>query len=152
MSGSAPFEMITDDAGSVTFGWIDEGVYYARFARGLSSRLGAAFAARLGMAVESVSSLKYFSDARGLENFDLLARSALVRVVSRQRRKFAELTILPWAGGGPGPAMLSAIGEPLYVATDADDFERRLMAAAPRARGRLPKAPEPPRSRYGLRR
>ena len=33
MSYSAPLELLTDASGSVTFGWADDGVYYARFTR-----------------------------------------------------------------------------------------------------------------------
>ena len=47
MSYSAPFELLTDAAGSAIFGWADEGVYYARFSRVLSARVGEAFAAHL---------------------------------------------------------------------------------------------------------
>jgi len=80
MSYSAPLEMLADAAGSVTFGWADEGVYYARFSRCLSARLGEAFAGRLRAAVQAAPNVKYFADGRALESYDLMARSAFVRV------------------------------------------------------------------------
>ena len=52
MSYSAPLELLTDALGSVTFGWMEEGVYYARFSHCLSARVGEAFAARLRAAVQ----------------------------------------------------------------------------------------------------
>jgi len=143
--------MLADASGSVTFGWADEGVYYARFSRCLSSKLGEAFAARLRSAVEETA-LKYFADGRALESYDLLARSAFVRVVTQHRRRFAELHLLSWAGGEINPAFVSALGEPLAIAKDASDFETRLLASAPRARFKLAARPDSPRARWGLRR
>src|SRR6478752_8890371 len=64
MSYSAPLEMLADASGSVSFGWADDGVFYARFARSLSARLGEAFAARLRAAVLAADAIKYFGDAR----------------------------------------------------------------------------------------
>jgi len=151
MSYSAPLEMLADASGSVTFGWADEGVYYARFSRCLSAKLGEAFVARLGAAVEE-STLKYFADGRALESYDLLARSAFVRVVTQHRGKFAELHLLSWAGGEINPAFVSALGEPLAIAKDAIEFEARLLASAPRARIKLGAKPDSPRVRWGLRR
>ena len=153
MSYSAPLEMLADVTGSVAFGWADDGVYYARFSRCLSAKLGAAFAARLRVAVEESASLKYFADARALESYDLLARSAFVRVVTEHRRKFAELCLLPWDGGDINPAFINALGKPLTIAKDAIAFEAHLMSTAPRARGKLgTKSDAPHRSRWGLRR
>src|SRR5262245_45918819 len=100
MLHAAPLELMTDAAGSVTFGWVDDGVLYARFSRWLSAKLGDAFAARLREAAHS-SSLKYFGDAGALESYDLLARSAFVRVVVEHRRKFESLTLLTWERAEP---------------------------------------------------
>ena len=153
MSHSAPLELITDSAGSVTFGWIDDGVFYARFSRSLSARLGEAFAARLRVGAQSCASLKYFGDARALESYDLLARSAFVRVVVEHRRKFESLTILNWAGTDLSPALVATLGDNVLVTKDPIEFEARLMATAPRARQKLVTKPEPrQRSRWPLRR
>src|SRR6186713_1213571 len=110
MSHSSPLELLTDVSGSVTFGWVGDGIYYARFSRTLSARLGEAFAARLRAAVAAAPSIRYFADARALESYDLLARSAFVRVVTEQRRKFQALTLLNWAGAEMNPALIAALG------------------------------------------
>jgi hypothetical protein len=151
MSYAAPFELLADAAGSVTFGWADEGVFYARFSRVLSARVGEAFAAQLRLATKG-RPFKYFADAHALESYDLLARSAIVRVVSEHRRKFEQINILAWSAGELSDAFVAAMGEPLYVTRDALDFEARLLALAPRARAKLGR-PEPRhRARWPLRR
>jgi hypothetical protein len=153
MSYSAPLELLTDATGSVTFGWMDEGVYYARFSHCLSARLGEAFAARLRAAAQSVGSIKYFGDGRALESYDLLARSAFVRVVTEHRRRFESITLLPWLGGEVDKALLGALGDSLEVIKDTIDFEASLFAAAPQARYKLgAKADNRARSRWPLRR
>ena len=153
MSHSAPLELITDAAGSVTFGWVDDDVFYARFSRCLSAKLGEAFAARLRVVAQSCSTLKYFGDARALESYDLLARSAFVRVVVEQRRKFESLTLLTWAGAELSPAFVGTLGSNLIVTKDPIDFEARLMAAGPGARFKLGARQEQrQRSRWPLRR
>jgi hypothetical protein len=153
MFQAAPFELLADAAGSVTFGWADDRVYYARFSRSLSARLGETFASRLRAAAASVTSLKYFADARELESYDLLSRSAFVRAVGEQRRKFEQIDVLWWEGADWSDAVVAAIGEPLFVTRDPLTFESRLLTAAPRARTKLASKPESPhRSRWPLRR
>jgi hypothetical protein len=153
MSYSAPLELLTDAMGSVTFGWMDEGVYYARFSHSLSARLGEAFAARLRAAVQSAGAVKYFGDGRALESYDLLARSAFVRVVAEHRERFDRITLLSWSGGEIDSALVAALGEPTDVTKDLIDFETRLFATCPRARYKLgAKSDSPARSRWPLRR
>jgi hypothetical protein len=153
MSYSAPLELLTDISGSITFGWADDGVYYARFTRCLSARLGEAFAARLRAAVPATGTFRYFADGRALESYDLLARSAFVRVVTEHRRKFEQINILAWAGGEMSSAYLSVLGDAVLVAKDEIEFESRLLAVAPRARTKLGAGTEPrQRSRWSLRR
>lgn len=154
MSYSAPLELLTDATGSVTFGWMEEGVYYARFSHCLSARLGEAFVARLRSAIQSSSGpIKYFGDGRALESYDLLARSAFVRAVTEHRRRFQSITLLPWAGGEIDRSLLAALGEPVKVNKDASDFEASLFASAPRARYTLgAKTDNRSRSRWPLRR
>jgi hypothetical protein len=152
MSDSDALELLTDATGAVTFGWMEEGVYYARFTRCLSARLGEAFAARLRAAVQS-GPIQYFSDARALESYDLLARSAFVRVVSEHRRHFERIALLSWSGSEMSPALLAALGEPTEVIKDPIEFETTLFATAPRARYKLgAKSDTPARSRWPLRR
>jgi hypothetical protein len=153
MSYSAPLELITDATGSVTFGWVNDGVYYARFSRCLSARLGEAFAARLRTVAQGAVSLSYFGDARALESYDLLARSAFVRVVVEQRRKFESITLLSWVGIEVSQGLVSALGDNVLVTKDPIDFEARMLAAAPRARHKLGAKPDPRQfSRWPLRR
>jgi hypothetical protein len=153
MSYSAPLELLTDISGSITFGWADDGVYYARFTRCLSARLGEAFAARLRAAVPATGTFRYFADGRALESYDLLARSAFVRVVTEHRRKFEQINILAWEGGEMSAAYLSVLGDAVLVAKDEIEFESRLLAVAPRARTKLGAGTEPrQRSRWSLRR
>lgn len=153
MSYSAPLELLTDVSGSITFGWVDEGVYYARFTRSLSARLGEAFASRLRQALPATGSIKYFADLRALESYDLLARSAFVRVVTEQRKKFAQIQLLPWDGADRSATYLQVLGDAVLVTRDEIEFEARLMAAAPRARAKLGAGTEPrQRSRWSLRR
>jgi hypothetical protein len=152
MSYAAPFELLTDAAGSATFGWADQGVYYARFSRSLSARVGEAFAGHLRVALQS-GPIKYFGDAQALETYDLLARSAFVRVVNEHRRNLEQITLLPWAGGEFSEAFISALGDAVYIAKDSFDFEARLLACAPRARSKLAvKTDVRQRSRWPLRR
>ena len=153
MPHSAPLELLTDATGAVTFGWMEEGVYYARFSHSLSARLGEAFAARLRAAAQSCRALKYFSDGRALESYDLLARSAVVRVVMEHRRRFEAITLLPWADGDVDEVLVGALGQPTEVLRDPGDFEAKLFATAPRARYKLgAKADARARSRWPLRR
>jgi hypothetical protein len=153
MSYSAPLELLTDASGSVTFGWMEEGVYYARFSHCLSARLGEAFAARLRSAVQGSSPIKYYGDGRALESYDLLARSAFVRVVSEYRRRFESITLLAWSGGEVNDVLVRTLGQPTIVTSDAIDFETSLFASAPRARYKLgAKTDSRARSRWPLRR
>ena len=154
MSYSAPLELLTDASGSITFGWMEEGVYYARFSHCLSARLGEAFAARLRAAVLSSAAVKYYGDGRALESYDLLARSAFVRVVNEHRRRFASITVLSWDGGEVCDVLVSALGQPTIVTKDPIDFETSLFATSPRARTKLGAKTEAraARSRWPLRR
>ena len=152
MLDSDPMEMLADAAGSVTFGWADRGVFYARFSRSLSARTGEAFAARLRSTARGGVRFKYFADARALESYDLLARSAFVRVVSEHRRVFEQINLLAW-DGDVSPAYLDALGAPVCVTKDPIEFEARLLGAAPRARAALSGKPDSRhRSRWPLRR
>lgn len=153
MLQSAPLELLADAAGSVTFGWAEEGVYYARFSRSLSARLGESLAARLASAAATAPSLIYFADACELESYDLSARSAILRVVREQRQRLEGVELLWWDGIDPSHSIRTELGELLRVTRDVAEFERRLLARAPQARERLVVRPDSPhRSRWPLRR
>lgn len=141
MPYSAPLEMLTDAVGCITYGWVDEGVYYARFSRGLSARLGEAFAARLRASVLAVERIGYFADGRALESYDPVARAAFLRVVTEHRGKFDELCLLSSAGERPSSDLVSALGELVFVTQYPGDFETRLLSRAPRMRARLATGP-----------
>jgi hypothetical protein len=133
---------------------MEQGVYYARFSHSLSARLGEAFAARLRAAVQSSGGpIKYFADGRALESYDLLARSAFVRVVTENRRRFEHITLLSWSGGDVSGPVLAALGDVTDVTKDLIEFEARLFASSPNARYKLgAKSDNRARSRWPLRR
>jgi hypothetical protein len=137
MLHSAPLELLADAVGTITFGWADEGVYYARFSQSLSERLGETFAARLSAGLAGVSRIHYFADARDLDSYELLARSAIFRVLKEHRDQLERIDLLWWGGSAPNDVILSELGDVLYVTLDAEDFEARLRARAPEARAKL---------------
>jgi hypothetical protein len=117
--------------GFVSFGWVEPGLYYSRFVGDLSAELGVAHLAHLQAAIESVSGLRYFVDARALSEYDLLARSAFMQLVLSQRSKLSDLVVLAWRGRvEQSRALLGSIGQPLVVASSRAEFHRLLNAAA----------------------
>ena len=132
-------ELVSDKSGSMSFGWIGPGVYLVRASGEISASLGALQLSRLEAALEGQPPVRYFSDGRNVKSFDLLARSAFVRFVLGQRKKFAELVMLTWSGGisATGQSLASAIGDPLVLLTSPSEFDRRLFLAAPRVRETL---------------
>lgn len=153
MQKPAPLELLADAAGSVTFGWADERVYYARFSRSLSARLGESFGVRLAAAISSVSSLSFFADASELDSYDLTARGAVLRVLEGHCAKLERIEVLWWEGSEPSASVRATLGDALRVTKDTEDFEARLMKHAPQARTKLVAKPDSPhRSRWPLRR
>jgi hypothetical protein len=142
MSHSVPLELLADAVGSVTFGWADEGVYYARLSGSLSGRVGEAFAARLSAGLERVGRVRYFADARDLESYELTARSAILGVLKQHHDKLEGIDLLWWGGSAPSEVIRAEIGDALYVTLDAEEFEARLCARAPEARAKLVAKPD----------
>jgi len=132
-------EVLKDEQGSVALGWVGPDVFYARFERGLSAKVGMAHVARLEEILRRVPSLKYFSDSSALTEYDLLARSAFVRLVLENRRKFSALVMLTWSAGvtPAAQAFAAAVGSPVVILADAVEFDKLLLQAAPFARHRL---------------
>lgn len=132
-------ELMGDAEGSVAVGWVSPRVVYARMQGGLSASVGIALSARLQTFVDRVSDLDYFVDASALSQYDLLARSAFVRLVLANRRKFKDLVILTWSQGiSPASlALKSLLGEPTEILTNSSQFHGRLLRAAPDARHKL---------------
>ena len=133
------FEILSDEEGSVTLGWVAEGVFHTRFTGGISAAIGMAYAARLRDLIAGVSSLIYFADSSMLSHYELLARSALARLLLENRRKFSALVMLTGSVGDThaGAAFAAAVGDPITQLTDAREFEQCLLAVAPLAKQRL---------------
>jgi hypothetical protein len=135
----ARLEEFGDSEGSIVLGWVDEGILYGRVSRGLSSGLGAAYAARLQAFADENGRVNYYCDASRLKHYDLLARSAFVRVVMANRRAFESLVILMF-GKGLSPAekaFVAVLGDGVDVIFDPAEFEARLYRVAPLARQHL---------------
>jgi hypothetical protein len=134
--GLPGLEVMTDPEGSIVVGWVAPGVLYAKFGGGLSGRLGSAFAAKLRELVEGKTSIRYFIDSSALQHYDLLARSAVTRVLLAKRRAFESFIMLTWAGEiGPGErAFADALGSGVDIVSSKDDFEAKLYRVAPAAR------------------
>jgi hypothetical protein len=143
-------EHIADQHGCVSVAWVGDGVLYARFENKISAAVGERYAARLALLIRQAESVKYFCDSRKLVNYDILARSAIVRAVLANRRRFASILVLTWAGGA-GPVsrtFASAIGDSIEYVTEPDEFEARMLRVAPDARREI----EPPSSALSTKR
>jgi hypothetical protein len=136
-------EVLSDGLCTIECGWVAPGVLFVRVAGKLTAGMGTTFAQRVSQFVKEVPSLQYFGEATQLTEYDLVARSAFVRVVLENRKRFAGLTVLTWAEGVStmARALVSAVGEPVDILSDRSDFEARLLRAAPQARERLLSAP-----------
>jgi len=134
-----PLELISDDEGSVTLGWVDAGVFYSRFIGVLSVGLSARHTACLEGALDRTSTLHYFADARALSSYDLGARGEFLRTVLARRHQFKSVVLLTWAQGitPVTRAFASAIGDPVDVLANEVEFESRLLDVAPLARTKL---------------
>jgi hypothetical protein len=147
-------ETISDRAGRVVVGWVDHEVLYARFEGGMSADLGTSFASHVALLVAKASGVRYFADASRLTHYDLLARSAFIRMALRCRDRFASFTILTWPTGvGPQEeAVISTLGGAVSFLTDTRSFDVLLSRAAPLAKERIggkaqSRAVTPPRAR-----
>ena len=139
MNESNTIETLRDNAGVVELGWVASNVFLAQFEGGLSASLGEAFAGRLREAVRGREDIEYFGDGSRVTHYDLEARSALVRVLTEQRGCFRNITVLLWQGelSGKEASVAAAVPEPIGMLTDAAEFQRRVLNAAPNARERL---------------
>ena len=134
-----PLELIADEDGSVTLGWIDVGVFYARFIGMLSIELSRQHNAQVEAALERRAPIHYFADARALGGYDLEARKAFLRTVLVHRTRFKSIVLLTWPLGMTPVAQsyLATVGEPLRILVDERAFEAQLLEAAPFARQKL---------------
>jgi hypothetical protein len=131
--------MLRDSEGAVIVGWLAEGVFYTRMVGILSIELGEMLAAHLRKVLAELPSLRYFCDLSALQTYDLLARSAVMRVVLANRRRFADIVVLTWSEGvnAAEQAFVTAIGDPITLLTDPTEFEKSLLRAAPFAKQTL---------------
>jgi hypothetical protein len=129
-------KQLSDDHGSAFLDWVADDVLYARTEGSLSAALGDAFARALKSQLQAVPSVHYFGDSSRLDQYDLLARSAFMRVVLAERIKFQSFTLLTWAEGvsSVARAFVNLMGPSATVLTDRSDFDRRLLRLAPSAR------------------
>lgn len=134
-----PLELIADDDGSITLGWVDTGVFYARFIGTLCADLGARHVERLRAALDRTSSMHYFADARALASYELAARGIWIRTLQEHRDRIASVTLLTWSQGITvhTEAIATAIGGKVHITPDELEFESRLLEIAPQARGKL---------------
>jgi hypothetical protein len=132
-------ELIADEEGSITLGWVDTGVFYARLIGTLSAELSARHVSRLEDALDRSPSLHYFGDGRALASYDLRARAAFREIVVTRRQQFKSIVLLTWAQGITPAAhkLATAASEPMEILADDKEFERRLLDVAPLARGKL---------------
>jgi hypothetical protein len=134
-----PFETLHDAEGSVTLGWAGDSVLYAYATGGLSAEVGVRLATQIQTLVSGFSGVHYFCNAVNVTRYDLLARSAFVRMALANRRRFASFALLVWPAA-VSPAMnafTEALGENVKLFRDASDFERCLLELAPFARHRI---------------
>lgn len=143
-------QLFSDREGSVMLGWVGSNTLYSRLSGRLSAELGAQLVRALESAVAASATIRYFADARDLTSYDLLARSALARVLLSKRKQFADIVLLNWKGGDSSVArvLMETVGQPLAMLDDPSEFEKRLLCAAPRARDLI----GPPRSAVTRRR
>lgn len=129
-------KQVSDDHGTASLDWVAEGVLFGRMEGSLSAGLGAAFARTLQTQLQGATSVHYFGDSSRLELYDLLARSAFMRVILADRKKIQSFTLLTWAEGVSGVAQGFAelLGPSATVLTDRSEFDRRLLRLAPGAR------------------
>jgi hypothetical protein len=134
-----PFDTFRDVAGQVTVGWAGDSVVHSKVDGAMSADVGKRFAAHIQRMVEACAGVHYFSDVTAMTSYDLLARSAFVRMALAKRRHFASFTFLLWPVGVTEAtrSFVTALGEGTQLCVEAEDFERRLMRVAPLAKHRL---------------
>lgn len=134
-----PLQVLTDRDGSVAVGWVGEGVMYTRIVAALSANLGAVYAAHLQSLVSQAPLVRYFADISGLRQYDLLARSAFVRVALANRLKLSSIVIYarPEGLGLAARTFTASLGSSVEFVGGLRDFEMQLLGVAPRARERI---------------
>jgi hypothetical protein len=101
--------------------------------------LAAAYVAELGQRLAGTRQIHYYIDASDLESFDLLGRSAALRVLLAHRQRFASVRVLAWNGevSPLGRAVMAAMSSVMQVTTQRIAFETQLLRHAPTAWQRI---------------
>jgi hypothetical protein len=135
---------LSDKKGSVVIGWVAQSVLWVRCSGHLSRSLGAAFAEELELRLTQGALIRCFLDASSLDSYDLLARTAAVRVLLSNASRLSSLLVLEWNGhaSAVGQAVMGAVGTLMQTTTSGAEFEARLLDEAPLARQRIAAAAE----------
>lgn len=147
MTSQVPLQVFTDSDGSIAVGFIGEGVLYTRIVAGLSASLGALYATHIQSLLNQSSTVRYFADISRMKQYDLLARSAFVRVVLANRRKLSSLAVHARTDGHglASRTFTASLGSWVALVSEAHEFETQLVRAAPLAKERIdPRTYTPP--------
>jgi hypothetical protein len=130
---------LSDAKGSAVIGWVGESVLWARFSGHLSRSLGALVADELELRLSQGALIRCFLDASRLDSYDLLARTAAVRVLLSNASRLSSLVVLEWTGrdSAVGRAIMSAVGTLMRATTLRSEFEASLLDEAPLAMLRI---------------
>lgn len=125
--------LISDDAGAILMGWLDERVLYARFEGVVSVRLARAHAARFEVLTAGSSAIAYFSDGSALTHYDLLVRSSFARFVLAHPRLFRSITLLSTKKEVTKVAspLTKTFSDVVRLTSNTDDFRDRILVDAP---------------------
>jgi hypothetical protein len=128
-------ETIVGLNGKVTLGWVGHRVLYARFVGTLSVELNLAFIVRLRQISRDSEPFLYFSDARGLQTYDIAGKQEFLDFVLERQHQLEGCVSLTWQEGesAASRAFVARVGQTFEVLTNKGEFEERLFAVAPLA-------------------
>lgn len=133
MANQAALEHFADAKGTISAGFLGDGVFYVQIRGAISEAVGRRYAHYLGVALDSANSVRFFKDCSQLVSCDLLARSAVVRTMLAHRRRLTSMLVLT----GPTGITLSnhhldsILESSVEYTTDASAFEARVAQLAP---------------------
>jgi hypothetical protein len=128
----AIFEGLSDPHGSVLLGWVEPGVFYARFEQTISAELGVRFAARFTSLIGDSVCVRYFTDSSRVVSYDMQAMAAVVDAALTMKRHFQLIVARPWQGVvGERALRFAAAFQCMEYVTSEEAFDARLRAAAP---------------------
>ena len=100
-----------------------------------SAGLGVTYAFKLDGLLAHSGGVQYFVDASSLDSYDLIARSAMVRVLLARRPQLVSMLVLNWRGGvsSVANAIMASLDGLMKTTTGDSDFNAALEKAAPGA-------------------